>query len=138
VLLEQARSPHHRHDELDEQRVGAAPAVDAHPDPRLRDCLEACLASLPLESRTLILEYYQDQRRQKIDRRVRLADQLGLSANALRSRAQRVRDRLERCVRACAAGRPADTNPPAAHSTRHDAAGNRSPAASMRQTDDAP
>ena len=51
--------------------------------------------------------HYQDQRRQKIDRRVRLATQLGLSANALRSRAQRVRDRLERCAgRAAPAGTP--------------------------------
>ena len=117
-------------------RAGAR--VDRDPEPRLHDCLETCLASLPADARTLILEYYQDQRRQKIDRRVRLATQLGLSANALRSRAQRVRDRLERCVRACAAGPADDTKPGAAHLSRGDAAGDRPRAATLRQTDDAP
>ena len=138
VLLEQARSPQLRQDQLDEQRIGPAPAVDRDPEPRLHDCLETCLASLPADARTLILEYYQDQRRQKIDRRVRLATQLGLSANALRSRAQRVRDRLERCVRACAAGPAGDTKPGAAHPSRGDVAGDRPRAATLRQADDAP
>jgi DNA-directed RNA polymerase specialized sigma24 family protein len=109
VLLERARAPQARHDELDEGRVGPAPVPDPGPDGALHECLEKCLAGLPEDARGLILEYYQDQRRQKIDRRLRLALRLGLSANALRSRAQRVRDRLERCVRACVAGRAADT-----------------------------
>ena len=138
VLLERARSPQVRQDQLDEQRIGLAPAVDREPEPRLLECLEACLASLPADARTLILEYYQDQRRQKIDRRFRLATQLGLSANALRSRAQRVRDRLERCVRTCAAGPAADTKPGPVHFSRGDAAGDRRRAAALRLTDDAP
>jgi DNA-directed RNA polymerase specialized sigma24 family protein len=115
VLLERARAPQARHDELDEQRIGAAPAADAVPDGALHECLDRCLAGLPDDARRLILEYYQDQRRQKIDRRVRLALELGLSANALRSRAQRVRDRLEGCVRTCAGGRAADTKTGLAH-----------------------
>ena len=44
VLLEQARSPQVRQDELDERRIGQAPAVDRDPEPRLHDCLETCLA----------------------------------------------------------------------------------------------
>jgi DNA-directed RNA polymerase specialized sigma24 family protein len=138
VRLEQARSPQARQDELDEQRIGPAPAVDRDPEPRLHECLENCLASLPADARTLILEYYRDQRRQKIDRRLRLATQLGLSGNALRSRAQRVRDRLERCVRGCAAGRAGDTKSGVAHSPRGDATGDRRRATALRQTDDAP
>jgi DNA-directed RNA polymerase specialized sigma24 family protein len=138
VLLEQSRSPQRRQDELDEQRIGPAPIVEREPDARLHDCLERCLASLPDDARTLILEYYQDHRRQKIDRRVRLATQLGLTANALRSRAQRVRDRLERCVRACAGGRATDTISAPAHPSRGDATGHRRPVAPIRQTDDAP
>jgi DNA-directed RNA polymerase specialized sigma24 family protein len=103
VLMERSRSPQLRQDELDEQTAAPAPAqAGSDPHPRLHDCLDSCLAGLPVESRTLILEYYQDQRRLKIDRRVRLASELGLTAQALRSRAQRVRDRLERCVRGCA------------------------------------
>jgi DNA-directed RNA polymerase specialized sigma24 family protein len=138
VLLEYARSPQVRQDELDEQRIGPVPSLERDPDPRLHECLESCLASLPADARTLILEYYRDQRRQKIDRRVHLAGQLGLSASALRSRAQRVRDRLERCVRACAAGRDADTKSTVAHLSRGDAAGDRPRVAASTQTDDAP
>ena len=37
VLLEQARSPQLRQDELDERRIGLAPAVDRDPEPRLHD-----------------------------------------------------------------------------------------------------
>jgi DNA-directed RNA polymerase specialized sigma24 family protein len=139
VRLEQARSPQLRQDQLDEQSIGPAPSPDRTPDPLLHDCLETCLAALPEDARTLILEYYQDQRREKIDRRVRLATQLGLSANALRSRAQRVRDRLERCVRSCLAGRVADTISEPAHFSRGDAAGeSRRRVVALRQTDDAP
>ena len=115
VRLEHARSPQLRQDELDEQRLGPAPTDERETDARAHDCLESCLAALPAESRTLVLEYYQDQRRQKIDRRVRLAAELGLSANALRSRVQRLRDRLERCVRSCLADRATDTKSEPAH-----------------------
>jgi len=137
VLLERARSPQLRQDELDEQRIGPAPVEQGETDPRLHDCLERCLASLPVDARRLILEYYQDQRRQKIDRRVRLATELGLSANALRSRAQRVRDRLERCVRSCVGGQAADTNPTSPHLSRDETPGPRS-VVSIRPTHDAP
>jgi DNA-directed RNA polymerase specialized sigma24 family protein len=64
-------------------------------------CLERCLAALPDESRTLVLEYYVAERRAKIEHRRRLARALGLSESALRNRVQRVRDRLERCVHTC-------------------------------------
>lgn len=121
VLLERARSPQRRHDELDEHVLAAAPPPADDPQPRLHDCLDHCLASLSPDARALILEYYQDQRRQKIDRRVALASRLGLSANALRSRAQRLRDRLEACVRGCAAaGGSADTKPAFPHSLTDD------------------
>jgi len=103
VMLEQARSPVNRHDDFEEARFMNVPAgtTEGHP---LHECLDRCLETLPAESRDLILGYYVDERRAKIDRRLRLAADLGLSANALRSRAQRVRDRLERCVRTCAGG----------------------------------
>ncbi|MGH9313559.1 MAG: RNA polymerase sigma factor [Vicinamibacterales bacterium] len=64
-------------------------------------CFDRCLAVLSVESRTLVLEYYVAERREKIDNRRRLARGLGLSESALRNRVQRVRDRLERCVETC-------------------------------------
>jgi DNA-directed RNA polymerase specialized sigma24 family protein len=79
----------------------AAPAAnqDSHP---LHDCFERCLTELPEESRSLLLRYYDGERAAKISNRQGLATLLGLTDNALRSRVQRLRDRLERCVRACA------------------------------------
>ena len=120
VLLERARSPQVRQDELDERVLDAPAPPPADVEPHLHECLDSCLASLSDDARTLILEYYQDQRREKIDRRMRLATTLGLSANALRSRAQRVRDRLEQCVRACAGSRASDMKRGPVHSSLDD------------------
>jgi DNA-directed RNA polymerase specialized sigma24 family protein len=64
-------------------------------------CLESCMAALPQDSRELILEYYRDEGRVRIDRRKALAERLGVPRETLANRAQRVRDRLERCVREC-------------------------------------
>ena len=138
VLLEQARSP-----QVAAGRAGrAADRAGARRRSRPGAAPARCLENVPGVAAGgrahAHPRYYQDQRRQKIDRRLRLATQLGLSANALRSRAQRVRDRLERCVRACAAGRADDTKPDTAHFSRGDAAGDRRHAAALRQTDDAP
>ena len=103
VFLERGRHPVSRQDEFEERvhsQLLASASSAEHP---LHGCLDRCLDALPEEGRTLILTYYTDERRAKIDHRLRLAADLGLSANALRSRAQRLRDRLERCVRTCAA-----------------------------------
>ena len=70
-----------------------------------RQCFEHCLNDLPAESRKLILEYYKDEKRGKIDNRASLAERLSIPLNALRSRAQRVRARLESCVGRCTKNR---------------------------------
>jgi DNA-directed RNA polymerase specialized sigma24 family protein len=64
-------------------------------------CLDDCLRALPPESRELIVEYYRDERRGRIDHRKTLAERLGVRRDALANRAQRVRDRLEQCVTEC-------------------------------------
>lgn len=75
--------------------------VDEREHEGLMACFDRCLAALPTDSRTLVLEYYVAERREKIDNRRRLAQRIGLSDSALRNRVQRVRDRLERCVETC-------------------------------------
>jgi hypothetical protein len=62
--------------------------------------LEECLTTLATGERDLILEYYRGEQGAKIEHRQALARRLGLTANALTIRACRLRDRLERCVRA--------------------------------------
>ena len=76
------------------------------PDPpqekeREYECLDACLGQLPDETRRLILEYYQDKKRAKIDHRKEMADRLGIALNTLRIRMHRTRTKLQSCVESC-------------------------------------
>ena len=64
-------------------------------------CLDDCLRSLPEESSELILEYYRYEKRRQVERRRALAERFGLRRDALANRAQRLRDKLERCVSTC-------------------------------------
>jgi hypothetical protein len=62
------------------------------------------LDRLEPENRELILRYYLGEQGAKIENRRVLAEQLGLTADALSIRACRVRGRLEACVSKCAEG----------------------------------
>jgi RNA polymerase sigma factor (sigma-70 family) len=76
-------------------------------------CLERCLATLPPETRRLVLGYYrQAAGARKIKGRKELAAELGISTNTLWVRAHRARSRLEQCVRECLDGQAASKRPP--------------------------
>jgi DNA-directed RNA polymerase specialized sigma24 family protein len=113
VLFESWRRPEARARLANESELARLPAPVAaeasEPEPRTA-CFARCLAELPADGRQLILGYYSADGRVKIEARKRMAESLGLSENALRSRAQRLRDRLERCIGRCLGGR-GDTNP---------------------------
>jgi len=64
-------------------------------------CLRGCLETLSNENRELILEYYQGEKREKIQNRKRLMERLGIPVNTLRMRALRLRERLQGCVEEC-------------------------------------
>ena len=64
-------------------------------------CLERCVEQLSAENRHLILIYYGDEGRRKIDARRGLADKLGIGANALWIRAHRIREALRKCMGEC-------------------------------------
>lgn len=105
VWLEQGRRPQAREVELDVAFALPDQAPTLEPDDPRTPCFEECLRTLESEARALILKYYVDTRPDRIRARASLASSLGLTPNALRSRAQRIRDRLERCTIACA-GKP--------------------------------
>ena len=65
------------------------------------ECLRKCLELMPPEQREMVLAYHAESKRAKIDARARLAAKLGLTANALRLRAHRLRVSLEQCVLRC-------------------------------------
>jgi DNA-directed RNA polymerase specialized sigma24 family protein len=76
------------------------PAEDDKREARLR-CLDICLEELGAEDRVVILGYYQEEKRAKINFRKQMADRLGVGLNALRIRACRIRTKLETCVIEC-------------------------------------
>jgi len=49
----------------------------------------------------LILEYYREEKRAKINLRKNLAEKLGIECNALRLRVHRIRTELRPCVLKC-------------------------------------
>jgi DNA-directed RNA polymerase specialized sigma24 family protein len=65
------------------------------------ECLERCMEQLTPENRELVLQYYQEEKKAKIDHRKLLAEKLGIAVNALRIRACRIRASLQECVQAC-------------------------------------
>jgi DNA-directed RNA polymerase specialized sigma24 family protein len=104
VLLEKLKGPENKRADFETLPPAAlvAPERSEREDvDEKKDCFERCLKDLPAESRQLILQYYSDEKREKIDRRLAMAERLGIPLNALRSRAQRVRNRLEECVNGC-------------------------------------
>jgi DNA-directed RNA polymerase specialized sigma24 family protein len=64
-------------------------------------CLEDCLRELAPQSRKWIERFYSEEGSAKIRLRQRLAEELGIDANALRVRMHRIRAKLETCVRDC-------------------------------------
>jgi len=65
------------------------------------ECLNGCLEKLPSEGRRLVLGYYQGDKQSRIENRKRLTISLGIPNQALRSRAVRLREKLEACLSIC-------------------------------------
>lgn len=60
-------------------------------------CLEGCLEKLSSKARRMFEEYYDGQESD----RVRLAEEFGISLNALRIRVHRIRGTLKACIKNC-------------------------------------
>jgi DNA-directed RNA polymerase specialized sigma24 family protein len=64
-------------------------------------CLERCIARLSEEDRALLLKDYGAKGQTQAERRKALADELGISLNALRIRVYRIRTGLKDCIEKC-------------------------------------
>jgi RNA polymerase sigma factor (sigma-70 family) len=64
-------------------------------------CFEHCLRRLPPEARELLVRYYRAEKRERIDGRAALAEELGVTLNTLRVRTHRLRAQLEKCISRC-------------------------------------
>lgn len=111
VFLEYLRRSERSQVSLDDMTASAHPHLnpatiadgngDAEEHEERLDCLEKCLKNLDAGNQELIVKYYQGEQRTKIENRRALAEQLGITVNALSVRACRLRDRLESCVDKC-------------------------------------
>lgn len=84
---------------------------DEVPDPVIqpevnfaRECLRQCLTLVAVDQRDLVLDYHVNIKKAKIDLHRKMAEELGLTTNALRLRVHRLRMTLEKCVIACLNG----------------------------------
>lgn len=91
------------HPDGDPEDVRRSAEARAERERRL-DCLTRCLAEQPPEWRAFLAAYHTGASgAERIEQRRRLAAEMGVELNALRIRACRARDRIERCLRGCLA-----------------------------------
>lgn len=79
----------------------APPEVEVDESEDEHRCLETCLAAMSPEHRELLLEYYREDGAAKIEQHKKIAQRLGLTANALRIMTFRLRARFKECMREC-------------------------------------
>ena len=101
LLLESHRQRTRQESAFNQIKWVQASNSEATQDDLSLTCLEHCLEGLPEESRALILRYYESQEMDASQTRQIIADHLHIPLNALRLRAQRIRNRLEKCVNQC-------------------------------------
>jgi DNA-directed RNA polymerase specialized sigma24 family protein len=78
-------------------------------DERRFECFDRCLDRLEPTQRELVIDYYRDAGRDKIERRRRIAGRLGITMNALGIRVWRIRESLTACMERCGFHRRADS-----------------------------
>lgn len=102
-----AQKVHQEYLRKSRRTVSSPPLREADEDvERVYECLEQCMDRLPAESHELIVEYYRGDKGAKIEHRKALAQKRGIALNALRIRAHRIRQTLQRCVEDCLAQNP--------------------------------
>jgi hypothetical protein len=82
------------------------PGNEAEEAERTQRCLDGCLTRLEASDRDLVLAYFREHRRARIEARSTLASARGLSATGLRVKVHRLVGNLRSCVATCL-GRPA-------------------------------
>jgi DNA-directed RNA polymerase specialized sigma24 family protein len=109
VFMEYLRATQKANVQLDEVRRqskgDSAVRNEADDEIHIKDvllkCLRKCTGELEPINREIITRYYVGKQRIKIENRRAVAEELGITVNALSIRACRIRDKLEGCVRKC-------------------------------------
>ena len=102
-----ARKVHHEWLRRQNRPVPEMPIKEAD-DERVYECLDRCMEIVPEKNRELVLRYYENEKKAKIDERKTIALELGIGINALRIKAHRIRLILRKCVKSCVDELPAN------------------------------
>ena len=86
---------------LRKKPIPPPPPVPEPETERDYDCLEQCMQKLPRNNRELVEQYYQGEKKTKINNRKKLAGALDITLDALRIRAHRIRKQLQQCMLQC-------------------------------------
>ncbi len=86
-----------------EELLPSTPAPEIKNLEQEYECLEACLNKLEAKDKERLLQFYRAEKRAKIDERKGLAQEAGLTENALRLRLFRLRQKLTACLGKCLA-----------------------------------
>lgn len=102
IWLEHSRKKREEAVGDDLPEVAVEPDLDIDdPEPRLR-CLRRCVVNFSDDDKLLVVGYYDTDAGEKAkNARKRLAERFGLTLNALKVRACRLRMRLENCINDC-------------------------------------
>jgi DNA-directed RNA polymerase specialized sigma24 family protein len=85
-----------------EARRAEPPAAEEDAE-REQACLDRCLELFSAAERSLVLAYFEGEKSARIERRSALAQELGITLNALRLKIHRLTGRLRDCVVQCVA-----------------------------------
>jgi DNA-directed RNA polymerase specialized sigma24 family protein len=96
VYLEYLREEHKRSHVKEPPKPRPAEELE-----REDQCLERCLRNMNVPERDLFVRYFGGERRSRINGRRKLAEELTLTANALRIQAHRIRKKVRRCLEEC-------------------------------------
>jgi DNA-directed RNA polymerase specialized sigma24 family protein len=97
VYRESLRKERH-HLSIDEVTVAARPTAERGLS---EECLDKCLAELPAENRSLILDYFSEVKLAKVELRRRISEGFEVTQTALRMRVMRIKQKLKLCVQEC-------------------------------------
>jgi DNA-directed RNA polymerase specialized sigma24 family protein len=98
VFLESLRKEK-THVNIDDIDIAAKPV-----EPKFADkCLDKCLAELSIENRTLIIDYFSENKSAKITLREKISNNLGITQTNLRMKVVRIKQKLKSCLVECSA-----------------------------------
>lgn len=116
LLLKEYRASHEsKLQEIEDEPVGVDTRLsrgeeEDRDETDLRfECLENCSASLTPRERQRLIDYYSGEKREKINNRIRMAREEGVTLGSLRVRMLRLRERLEKCILECVESRKGKT-----------------------------